>query len=89
MAKKVYVGKVWQYNNHPHRGRIWAAEATLKGQGLQFTSYGQKTLKACIAAANKGLKALGWEPEAPWERVYPASRCSPKSHPDNAHPYKE
>lgn len=91
--RKICIGKVWTYQNSPERGRTWAAEATLCGQGLQFTSYGQKTLKACIAAANKGLKALGWELEGPWEKIYPADRCGPKSDPtwqgSNKKPYKE
>lgn len=65
--KKKCAGVVWQYQNSPERGLTWAAEASLlMNNGQQFTAYGQKTMKAAIAAANKGVEALGWELVDPW-----------------------
>lgn len=59
-------GKVFTYKNSPGRGVTFCAEVRF-GNGM-YSVFGQKTMKAAILLANKGIKKLGLKLCDAWQR---------------------
>lgn len=60
-------GVCWKYKNSDLRGMTYAAELRI-GNAL-FCSFGQKTQKAAISAANKAALSLGWKMKTAWSLI--------------------